>query len=144
MNRSLYVLIALAAVCVIAAFVYIAIEICQRKKSAAGKDTAALEEAQEICMKILTRSGLMLFTEAERQYGSGTGSLKLSSVVTQVVALLPDWVKEVVDMDWLIEQIEAKLVEAKEQWKANEKLSLIANSNSFQNETSSPQQITVK
>ena len=122
MDRSLYVLIALAAVCIIAAFVYIAIEICQRKKSAAGEDTAALEEAQEICMKILTRSGLMLFTEAERQYGSGTGSLKLSAVVTQVVALLPDWVKEVVDMDWLIEQIEAKLLEAKKQWGANEKL----------------------
>ena len=122
MNKSLYVIIALAAICVIAAFAYIAIEIYQRKKSAAGEETAALEEAQEICMKILTHSGLMLFTEAERQYGSGTGSLKLSAVKTQVLSMLPDSVKKIVDMDWLIEQIEAKLDEAKKQWEANDKL----------------------
>lgn len=144
MDKSLYVIIALAAVCIITAFVYIAIEIYQRKNSAAGEDTAALEEAQAICMKILTHSGLMLFTEAERQYGSGTGSLKLSAVKAQVLAMLPDWVKAIVDMDWLIKQIEAKLDEAKEQWKANENLSMIANSNSFQNGTSSPKQVTVK
>lgn len=122
MKDSTAFFIIFASMCLIAAAGFFILEFIKERKLTNEASATAIENAQAICMKILTHSGLMLFTEAERQYGSGTGSLKLSSVITQVIAMLPDWVKEVVDMNWLIEQIEAKLTEAKKQWEANDKL----------------------
>ena len=89
------------------------------------EDDARLEailKAEEICEKLLQQVALALFTEAERKYGSGTGQLKFSTVMAQFLAMLPDWVKECVDTDWLAERLEALLDEAKELWEKNDKL----------------------
>lgn len=81
-----------------------------------------LEKAKKIVITILEKVGLALFTDAETTYGGGTGVLKMSSVLFKIVELLPDNIKGIVPLDWLTEQAEFYLEEAKKKWLANEKL----------------------
>ena len=82
----------------------------------------AISKAKDLCEKLLTQVAFALLTEAERKYGSGTGQLKFSTVMAQFLAMLPDWVKETVDTEWLGARVEALLDEAKELWEKNDKL----------------------
>lgn len=63
-----------------------------------------------------------LVTEAEREYGSGTGVLKLASVVTAIYPKLPKLFKTLVTEKKLVSVIEDVLTEAKKKWTSNEKL----------------------
>ena len=82
----------------------------------------AIEAAKELCEKLLEQVAFALFTQAERQFGAGTGKLKFSFVMTQFLAMLPDWAKETIDTDWLSAKLEILFLEAKEQWAKNDKL----------------------
>lgn len=63
-----------------------------------------------------------LVTEAELAYGSGTGVLKLSTVITALYPKLPQTFKLLVTEKKLTEMIEAVLADAKKKWEANPKL----------------------
>ena len=82
----------------------------------------AIAKAKEICEKLLAQVTLALFTEAERKFGDGTGKLKMSYVLERFLALLPDWVQELIDPVWLAAKLEALLLEAKAEWQKNTKL----------------------
>ena len=86
------------------------------------KKQEAIEKAKEVCEKLLAQVSLALFTEAERKFGDGTGKLKMSYVLERFLALLPDWVQELIDPDWLSVKLEALLLEAKAEWQKNTKL----------------------
>ncbi len=82
----------------------------------------AIAKAKEICEKLLKQVTLALFTEAERKFGDGTGKLKMSYVLERFLALLPDWVQELLDRNWLRDELEVLLLVAKEEWEKNTKL----------------------
>lgn len=82
----------------------------------------AIAKAKEICEKLLAQVTLALFTEAERKFGDGTGKLKMSYVLERFLALLPDWVQELIDPVWLADKLEMLLLVAKEEWQKNYKL----------------------
>ena len=63
-----------------------------------------------------------LVTEAEREYGGGTGVLKLASVITAIYPKLPKLFKTLVTEKKLIQIIEDVLAEAKKKWDSNKKL----------------------
>lgn len=84
-----------------------------------GKETDAVDKAQDYAMKILSQVGLMLFTDAEKTFGGGTGALKLSVVMDALIAKLPIRVTELIDMEWLTEQVETALDKAKDKWANN-------------------------
>lgn len=60
-----------------------------------------------------------LVTEAERQYGSGTGELKKATVTAKIYAMLPAIVRIIITEARLSELIEEALAYAKERWAAN-------------------------
>lgn len=71
----------------------------------------------------LVRQQLFSFvTEAEKAYGSGTGILKLASVVTAIYPKLPKLFKLLVTEKKLTQIIEDVLAEAKKKWESNTKL----------------------
>lgn len=74
-----------------------------------------LEKADEILQPIL----FGLITKAEREFGGETGRLKLSTVVEQAMALLPNEVKYWVSSDWICARIEVALEKAKVLWGEN-------------------------
>ena len=46
----------------------------------------------------------------------------MSYVLERFLALLTDWVQELIDPDWLAAKLEALLLEAKNEWEKNSKL----------------------
>jgi hypothetical protein len=76
----------------------------------AARDVGAL---RELLQPVL----FALCTQAEREFGGGTGRLKLADVLSRVVALLPDWAKTVFTTDELCGFIETALQKAKAIWK---------------------------
>ena len=81
-----------------------------------------LAAAEEFAANIIMAVGLKLVTDAERQYGAGTGQLKMASAVAELIKLLPDWVVERVPKSWLMERLESVLTAAKVKWNANPNL----------------------
>lgn len=84
-----------------------------------GKDTDALDAAQDYALKIISQVGLLLFIDAEKTFGGGTGSLKLSYVLDKLIAKLPVWVTELINTEWLTEQVELALKRAQAEWTSN-------------------------
>ena len=81
-----------------------------------------LTAAEEFAANTIMAVGLKLVTDAERQYGAGTGQLKMASAVAELIKLLPDWVVERVPKSWLMERLESVLTAAKVKWNANPKM----------------------
>lgn len=75
---------------------------------------AVVKQEKAIIFKML----YALVTEAEKQYGGGTGELKLSSVVAQVYEKLPS-ISKFIPVKTLEKWVETALVEAREKWKKN-------------------------
>lgn len=57
-----------------------------------------------------------LVTEAERNFGAGTGALKLASVIDRVYPNLPPIIKTFISAETLVKWIEEALVLAKKKW----------------------------
>ena len=87
-----------------------------------SKDAVSAKTAQKIALSIIQHVGFALVTDAERQYGAGTGELKMSACVTKLIELLPEKIVRVLPEDFLKEQLEAILSAAKEKWNKNPRL----------------------
>lgn len=60
-----------------------------------------------------------LVTEAEKNFGAGTGALKLASVIEQVYPKLPTIIKTFITAETLVKWVEDALVLAKKKWEGN-------------------------
>lgn len=60
-----------------------------------------------------------MVTEAEKEYGDGTGALKLASVIEKIYLKLPMMVRLFVTADTLQKWVETVLQEAKKTWEQN-------------------------
>ena len=70
---------------------------------------------KSVVMKMLDA----LVTEAEKEFGGGTGSLKLAAVMAAIYPKLPAVVKTFISEKTLTKWIEEALKAAKEKWKKN-------------------------
>ena len=60
-----------------------------------------------------------IVTEAEKEYGNGTGALKLASVIDKIYLKLPMVVRLLITADTLKKWVETVLQEAKKTWEQN-------------------------
>lgn len=60
-----------------------------------------------------------IVTELEREYGSGTGNLKLAAAVELLYPKLPAIVRLFATSDGIVKMIENGLTDAKEKWEKN-------------------------
>lgn len=72
--------------------------------------------------KILKQILFNLVTQAEKQFGSGTGSLKYAAVADWIYQRIPAVLKLLFTSSDIEKMIEAALEEAKKAWDANENL----------------------
>lgn len=72
--------------------------------------------------KILKQILFNLVTQAEKQFGSGTGSLKYAAVADWIYRRIPAVLKLLFTSSDIEKMIEAALEEAKKAWGANENL----------------------
>lgn len=72
--------------------------------------------------KILKQILFNLVTQAEKQFGSGTGSLKYAAVADWIYQRIPAVLKLLFTSSDIDKMIEAALEEAKKAWGANENL----------------------
>ena len=72
--------------------------------------------------KILLQILFNLVTQAEKQFGSGTGSLKYAAVADWIYQRIPAVLKLLFTSSDIEKMIEAALEEAKKAWGANENL----------------------
>ena len=72
--------------------------------------------------KILKQILFNLVTQAEKQFGSGTGSLKYAAVADWIYQRIPAVLKLLFTSSDIEKMIEAALEEAKKAWGANEHL----------------------
>ena len=72
--------------------------------------------------KILKQILFNLVTQAEKQFGSGTGSLKYAAVADWIYQRIPAVLKLLFTSSGIEKMIEAALEEAKKAWGANENL----------------------
>lgn len=72
--------------------------------------------------KILKQILFNLVTQAEKQFGSGTGSLKYAAVADWIYQRIPVVLKLLFTSSDIEKMIEAALEEAKKAWGANENL----------------------
>ena len=72
--------------------------------------------------KILKQILFNLVTQAEKQFGSGTGSLKYAAVADWIYQRIPAVLKLLFTSSDIEKMIEAALDEAKKAWGANENL----------------------
>ena len=79
----------------------------------------AFKGNKSVIMKML----YALVTEAEKELGSGTGALKLATVIAQIYPELPAFLKLFVSEKTLTKWIEDALAAAKEAWKQNAAMS---------------------
>lgn len=75
----------------------------------------AFKGNKSVVMKML----YALVTEAEREFGGGTGALKLATVIAQIYPKLPAVLKMFLSEKTLTKWVEDALVAAKEAWKQN-------------------------
>ena len=76
-----------------------------------------IKQEKNIVFKML----FSLVTEAEKQYGGGTGELKLSSVVAQIYEKLPS-LSRFIPVKTLEKWVNEGLEDAKKKWEANTKV----------------------
>lgn len=81
----------------------------------AGVVFAIFKGNKSVVMKML----FSLVTEAEKEYGGGTGVLKLAEVMNQIYPKLPPIVKTFVTAERLTKWVEEALTAAKAKWESN-------------------------
>ena len=68
---------------------------------------------------VIMRMLYALVTEAEKELGTGTGSLKLATVISKIYPKLPAFIKLFVTEKTITKWVEEALAAAKETWKKN-------------------------
>ena len=92
------------------------------KAEKAGYSDEKIEAAKKKAIEVIKAVGLGLLTAAEREYGDKTGQLKMSSVISKLLAVLPDEVGNVISTEWLQTELEKALDKAKELWNTNKNM----------------------
>jgi hypothetical protein len=72
---------------------------------------------------ILDKILFAFVTEAEKQFGGGTGALKLAAVIDWVYPKIPAVIRVFITAGKLTQIIETVLAEAKKRWEANQSIS---------------------
>lgn len=80
---------------------------------------ASFKGNKSVVMKML----VALVTEAEKEFGGGTGSLKLPSVMAAIYPKLPTIIKAFITEEILTDWIEKALKTAKKKWEENAAIS---------------------
>ncbi len=75
---------------------------------------------------VVMRMLYVMVTEAEKEFGDGTGSLKLAAVIERIYPKLPAIIKMFITDDLLQKWVEDALTAAKEAWEKNAKIGAIA------------------
>lgn len=73
--------------------------------------------------KIVYKILYALITEAEKQYGSGTGELKQAYVIEKIYNAIPTVLKSVISAERLGKWVDDALVKAKAKWGENSSVS---------------------
>lgn len=73
--------------------------------------------------KIVYKILYALITEAEKQYGGGTGELKQAYVIEKIYNVLPAVLKSVISAERLGKWVDDALVKAKAKWGENSSVS---------------------
>ncbi|MDR2647730.1 MAG: hypothetical protein LBB67_06375 [Oscillospiraceae bacterium] len=94
----------------------------RKKNGATSAELARIQNAENVLRSLLNCSMFGILTNAERKYGGGTGELKKSVALTELLQLLPDEIESTFDADTLSALIEQALQSAKEAWQANPEL----------------------
>ena len=81
--------------------------------------TVAVADAFKGNKSVVMNMLYALVTEAEKQYGNGTGALKLAAVISQVYPKLPAIIKTFVSIEMLTGWVEDALEAAKAEWEKN-------------------------
>lgn len=81
----------------------------------AGIVFAVFKGNKTVIMKML----FGLVTEAEKEYGGGTGVLKLAEVMNKIYPKLPTIIKTFITADRLTKWVEEALAIAKAKWESN-------------------------
>ena len=68
---------------------------------------------------LLDKMLFALVTWAEREYGGGTGSLKLAAVIEKIYPHIPAIIRFFLPADALVRLIEKALEQAKQRWEEN-------------------------
>ena len=68
---------------------------------------------------VVMRMLYAMVTEAEKEYGGGTGSLKLADVISKIYPKLPAVIKLFITDEIIIDWIEDALEGAKAKWESN-------------------------
>lgn len=77
-----------------------------------------IKDRKDVVLKMIK----VLVTEAEKEFGSGTGSLKLASVINILYPKLPKVIKLFVPQKLIVKWIESVLIVAKDEWLKNKAL----------------------
>ena len=91
----------------------------REKQGADQEELARLERARNILQALLNGSAAALVTQAENTYGAGTGFIKKSAVLAELLKLLPEEYRAAFDIDTLDAIIESGLAEARAIWAMN-------------------------
>jgi hypothetical protein len=112
------ILTALSALAAVTVWVFLKIK--------AAKTPNALTQAELDEMITVERqvqaSLFAVVTSIERQYGSGTGELKLAAAIEKTIALLPAALRPLVPAETIANWLENALADAKIKWEKNAKL----------------------
>jgi hypothetical protein len=90
------------------------------RRGAEAAELEALEHTQATVSDLLQFALVGMVTAAERSQGAGTGTLKKSIVVAELLRLLPEKLKAAFDAETLGQWIEAALEKARPLWEAPE------------------------
>ena len=88
----------------------------QEKRGARREELERLDRARGTLQQLLSGAVCGLVTAAEREYGPGTGAIKKSAVLAELLRLLPGQWRGQFDADALGELIESGLAAARPLW----------------------------
>lgn len=88
----------------------------RERKGAAREELQRLARAQSILQRLLRGTVGGLVTQAEETYGAGTGAIKKSAVLAELLRLLPEEHRAAFPPELLEDIIESGLAEAKRLW----------------------------
>jgi len=102
----------------VAAIVLAARRLRLEKRGAQEEELLKLDRARNTLEKLLKGSVFGLVTAAEREYGPGTGEIKRSAVLAELLRLLPERWRALFGEEDLLSLIENGLAAAKGIWAA--------------------------
>ncbi|MDR1465175.1 MAG: hypothetical protein LBJ11_07760 [Oscillospiraceae bacterium] len=92
------------------------------RKGAGQAELDAIDKAKNTLEHLADSILFGAVTEAERTYGGGTGELKRSLVIQQLIALLPESLRDKIDLAWAGTLVDKAVEAAKKIWQQKPKM----------------------